>query len=48
MVCGLQAFGVFLKYAQLWEYHEHKRLGEEVILPDFDDDAQTWDRPLEN
>lgn len=47
VVCGLQAFGVFLKYAQLWEYHQLDRLGEKVSLPDFDDDTQTWDRPTE-
>ena len=47
VVCGLQAFGVFLKYAQLWEYYEHKRLGEKIILPAFDDDSQTWDRSAE-
>ncbi|MEE8366937.1 MAG: glycosyltransferase family 2 protein, partial [Thermoanaerobaculia bacterium] len=47
VVCGLQAFGVFLKYAQLWEYHQLDRLGEKVSLPDFDDDTQTWDRPSE-
>ncbi len=44
-VCGLQACGVFLKYLRLWEYSVRSRLGEEVRLPAFDDDAETWERP---
>lgn len=45
VVCGLQAFGVFLKYAWLWELRVKESLGEEVKLPAFDDDAATWVRP---
>ena len=45
MVCGLQATGVFLKYARLWEYGIRSRLGQELDLPAFDDDADTWKRP---
>ena len=45
VVCGLQAFGVFLKYAWLWELRVKESLGEEVKLPAFDDDAATWERP---
>lgn len=45
VVCGLQAFGVFLKYAWLWELRIKESLGEEVKLPAFDDDAATWERP---
>lgn len=45
MVCTLQAFGVFLKYARLWEYRVRERLGEEVVLPAFDDDSSTWKLP---
>jgi len=44
VVCGLQAFGVFLKYAWLWELRVKESLGEEVKLPSFDDDAATWER----
>lgn len=44
VVCGLQAFGVFLKYAWLWELRVKESLGEEVKLPAFDDDAATWER----
>jgi glycosyltransferase involved in cell wall biosynthesis len=48
VVCGLQAFGVFLKYAWLWEHRVKESLGEEVVLPSFDDDAATWERPPGN
>ncbi|MGB5550399.1 MAG: glycosyltransferase family 2 protein [Thermoanaerobaculia bacterium] len=45
VVCGLQAFGVFLKYSWLWEHRVKESLGEEVALPAFDDDSATWERP---
>ncbi|MCZ7651289.1 MAG: glycosyltransferase family 2 protein [Thermoanaerobaculia bacterium] len=45
VLCLLQAFGVFLKYARLWEYNIQSRRGEAVHLPAFDDDEQTWRRP---
>jgi len=45
VLCLLQAFGVFLKYARLWEYNIRSRRGEAVHLPAFDDDEQTWRRP---
>ena len=45
VLCALQAFGVFLKYACLWEYRTRERLGEDVHLPAFDDDARTWHKP---
>ena len=47
VVCGLQAFGVFLKYAQLWEHRLRAKLGEEVRLPAFDDSDATWKHPDE-
>lgn len=43
-VCGLQATGVFLKYARLWEYGVRTRLGQEVELPAFDENSETWER----
>jgi hypothetical protein len=43
-VCGLQATGVFLKYARLWEYGVRTRLGQEVELPAFDESSETWER----
>ncbi len=45
VVCGLQAFGTFLKYARLWDYRVRERLGETIDLPAFDDDERTWQRP---
>ena len=47
MVCGLQAFGSFLKYARLWEYTVRDSLGYEVDLPPFDESDETWARPEE-
>jgi len=45
VVCGLQAYGTFLKYVMLWDYIERERRGEEVGLPAFDDDERTWEKP---
>ncbi len=45
VVCGLQAFGTFLKYARLWDYRARERLGEKIELPAFDEDVRTWQRP---
>ena len=44
VVCGLQGFGVFLKYAWLWDHRIQESMGEKVELPSFDDDSATWDR----
>ncbi len=44
-VCGLQATGTFLKYMRMWEYNVRDKLGEELDLPAFDDNAATWERP---
>jgi glycosyltransferase involved in cell wall biosynthesis len=45
VLCTLQAFGVFLKYARLWEYRLRQSRGEVLNLPEFDDDPRTWQRP---
>jgi glycosyltransferase involved in cell wall biosynthesis len=47
VLCALQAFGVFLKYARLWEYRIRERRGETIQLPAFDETAATWQRPDE-
>jgi glycosyltransferase involved in cell wall biosynthesis len=47
VLCALQAFGVFLKYARLWEYGIRARRGEELRLPRFDESTATWQRPGE-
>ena len=44
VLCTLQAFGVFLKYARLWEYRLRTRRGEVIKLPAFDEDPKTWQR----
>jgi glycosyltransferase involved in cell wall biosynthesis len=44
VLCTLQSFGVFLKYARLWEYRLRAQRGETVTLPAFDDDPRTWQR----
>ena len=48
VVCGLQAFGTFLKYVILWDYRLREALGEEIELPAFDDDESTWRLPTES
>lgn len=45
VVCGIQAVGVFLKYAWLWDLRIRERTGEQVELPPFDDDDRTWKPP---
>lgn len=47
VICGLQAFGSFLKYARLWEYTVKARLGQKVDLPAFDESDETWSLPEE-
>jgi glycosyltransferase involved in cell wall biosynthesis len=45
VLCTLQSFGVFLKYARLWEYRLRARRGEQIRLPAFDDSTATWKLP---
>lgn len=45
VLCALQAFGVLLKYARLWEYRIRAARGEEIRLPAFDESTATWKRP---
>ncbi len=35
VVCGLQGYGTFLKYARLWEWSRMEGRGETVALPSF-------------
>jgi len=44
VLCSLQAFGVFLKCARLWEYRIRASRGEEIQLPAFDESSSTWQR----
>ncbi len=45
VVCALQSFGVFLKYARLWEYRIREARGKPPELPAFDESESTWRRP---
>jgi hypothetical protein len=44
-VCGLQSVAVFLKYLRHWEYGIREKMGEEIVLPAFDEDEKTWQKP---
>ncbi len=48
VLCLLQSFGVFLKYARLWEYNIRSQRGDAIQLPAFDDNESTWKRPGES
>jgi hypothetical protein len=39
VVCGLQGYCTFLKYARLWEWTAMEKRGESVPLPSFEADA---------
>ena len=43
VLCTLQAYGVFLKWAKLWEWRQKEKRGEPVNLPAFDDAEETWE-----
>lgn len=45
VLCCLQSFGVFLKYARLWEYRIRAARGEDLHLPAFDESTATWKLP---
>jgi glycosyltransferase involved in cell wall biosynthesis len=42
VMCGLPAYGTFLKYATVRSWQIQKRQGREPDLPAFDDDPTTW------
>jgi glycosyltransferase involved in cell wall biosynthesis len=42
LVCGLQAYGVFLKWSQVWEWQQRRRDGLPTELPAFDESPETW------
>jgi glycosyltransferase involved in cell wall biosynthesis len=45
VMCGVPAYGTFLKYATVWSWRAQSRLGREPELPPFDDDPATWRWP---
>jgi glycosyltransferase involved in cell wall biosynthesis len=42
VLCTLQAYGVFLKWAKLWEWRRFEKNGWAFQLPAFDDSEETW------
>lgn len=42
VLCMLQAYGVFLKWAKLWEWRRFDKNGWKFELPAFDDSEETW------
>jgi hypothetical protein len=43
VMCGIPAYGAFLKYATVWNWQQAQRRGHEPELPEFDDDPATWE-----
>lgn len=42
VLCALQAWGVFLKWARVWEWNRLSRDGKPLDLPAYDDSPETW------
>ena len=42
VLCALQAWGVFLKWAQVWEWQEDRRAGRQPDVPKYD---ESWETP---
>ena len=43
VLCGLQAYGVFLKWARVWEWERFEQNGWPVELPAYDESRETWE-----
>jgi len=43
VLCALQAYGVFLKWARVWEWEMLEKEGLPVNLPAFDEARETWE-----
>jgi hypothetical protein len=39
----LQAWGVFLKWAKVWEWERFRQNGWPVELPAYDESKETWE-----
>jgi glycosyltransferase involved in cell wall biosynthesis len=48
VMCGVPAYGTFLKYAMVWSWRKELENGRSPQLPEFDDDPTTWAWPTEN
>ncbi len=42
VLCALQAYGVFLKWAKVWEWQRFRANGWPVELPAYDESEETW------
>lgn len=42
VLCCLQAYGVFLKWARVWEFERLEKMGLPIPLPAFDESKETW------
>lgn len=47
VMCGVPAYGSFLKYAAVWSWKSELERGYGPQLPEFDDDPATWAWPTE-
>lgn len=45
IMCGVPAYGTFLKYATVWKWRREHRRGHSPRLPGFDNDPATWEWP---
>ena len=45
VMCGVPAYGAFLKYATVWSWTRELERGQSPRLPAFDDDPTTWAWP---
>jgi len=45
IMCGVPAYGTFLKYATVWSWQRAHQRGLSPDLPAFDDDPTTWEWP---
>lgn len=43
ILCALQSYGVFLKWARVWEWNRFARHGWPIELPPYDESRQTWE-----
>jgi glycosyltransferase involved in cell wall biosynthesis len=43
VLCTLQAWGVFLKWAKVWEWERFRQNGWPVELPAYDESKETWE-----
>lgn len=42
VLCALQAYGVFLKWAKVWEWERFDKNGWKIDLPAYDENEETW------